>query len=433
MNYSFTKKHSRLFTLVLCFALLVSVLAGCGKDEPETTPSEENTPPGLVEVKPTDPTTAPTEDPSAAPLEAGTARVKSVELTVTSAPSATGKPIATLEQGDIVEIIKIENMFGVDYALIREGWVPVEFLEMGEFEEEPNDNPPEETKPQETVPPAATENIKGIVTGDVLNIRSEPNVDAKLVGTYVKGDAVTILETRDGWGRTNKGWISMTFVNSNGATTNQNNQTQNNQAQTNQTTTQDGTAYFVTGTTLNIRDEASINGDILGQYTQGDRVVITETSNGWGKTNKGWVSMEYLYKTGDKGTNGCNGIVTGNQLNVRTGPGTGYDGVDTLNAGARVTILQRITVDGKTWGCVKNGWISMEYVYVDGTKGDGAGIGAVIGDNLNIRSGPGTGYASVGSLNYGDNVEILAQFTIGETTWGCIDKGWISMDYVNMG
>ena len=31
------------------------------------------------------------------------------------------------------------------------------------------------------------------------------------------------------------------------------------------------------------------------------------------------------------------------------------------------------------------------------------------------------------------HAEILEQIKVGDMTWGCIDKGWISMDYVTMG
>jgi len=108
--------------------------------------------------------------------------------------------------------------------------------------------------------------------------------------------------------------------------------------------------------------------------------------------------------------------------------------VDTLNFGARVNILERITVGGTEWGCIKGGWISMEYVYVDGTQGAAAGTGTVNGDQVNVRSGPGTNFNSVGSKNTGDAVTVYAQFQIGQMTWGCIGNGqWIAMQFVNMG
>ena len=39
----------------------------------------------------------------------------------------------------------------------------------------------------------------------------------------------------------------------------------------------------------------------------------------------------------------------------------------------------------------------------------------------------------VGSYNSGDIVTILEQFTYNNVTWGCTNKGWISMQYVDTG
>lgn len=53
----------------------------------------------------------------------------------------------------------------------------------------------------------------GIVTADrKLNIREEPETIAEVVGDYDNGTVVSILETRDGWGRTDKGWIALDYV-----------------------------------------------------------------------------------------------------------------------------------------------------------------------------------------------------------------------------
>ena len=165
----------------------------------------------------------------------------------------------------------------------------------------------------------------------------------------------------------------------------------------------------------------------------GDRITILETSNGWGRTDKGWVSLNYVYQDGTTGTNTAKGIVTGTTLNVRSGPGINYNSVANYSNLTRVNILEQIKVGGTTWGCTKDGWISLDYVYIDGTTGEGAGTGTVSGSNVNIRSGPGTGYNIVGSYNRGDTVEIYAQFTFGNTKWGCTNKGWVSMDYVEVG
>ena len=434
MNYFLTKGYGRFITVPLVLFLILATLTGCQKKTPEaTTPStDDTTPPGLVEVKPTE--TEATEPPETTePENDNMATVIGPEqLNVRSSPSTGAKIIGYLDPGTQVEIIKTEPYMGVEWALIREGWVVLDHLETNSGSSTAPTTP-EETKPAETTPTGST--VKGTITVDGLNIRASASTTGAVKGTYNQGTVVTILETKNGWGRTDKGWISMQYVKTDSTTGTNNNTNTNNNTTTNNnntTTTQDGNTYFITASELNIRQSA-VNGAVIGSYVAGDKVVVNETSNGWGKTDKGWISMQYAYKTGSNGTNGCKGIVTGDTLNVRSGPGTGYGQVESLKYGTRVEILQRITIGNTTWGCIKNGWISMDYVYVDGTVGEGGGAAIITGDQLNIRSGPGTNYASVGTLNSGDEVNILAQFTINGKIWGCISKGWISMDYVGVG
>ena len=267
-----------------------------------------------------------------------------------------------------------------------------------------------------------------------MNIRKTPSKTADSVGKYVKGNQITILETNNGWGRTDKGWVSLNYVSFGGNTgANTNTGNTGNTTTNNTTTTTGGTKGVVTATQLNIRESAATTANRAGSYSYGDRITILETSNGWGRTDKGWVSLNYVYQDGTTGTNTAKGIVTGTTLNVRSGPGINYNSVANYSNLTRVNILEQIKVGGTTWGCTKDGWISLDYVYIDGTTGEGAGTGTVSGSNVNIRSGPGTGYNIVGSYNRGDTVEIYAQFTFGNTKWGCTNKGWVSMDYVEVG
>ena len=364
MNYFLTKRYSRLLALVLALCLVATMFTGCKKTEPEdTTPStEENLPGGLVEVKPTE--TEPPVTEATEPVNENMATVKD-QLTVRSSPSTGAKVLGYLDPGTKVEIIKTETYMGVEWALIREGWVVLDYLEtnLGSSAADPDDTTPEETKPADTEPGNTTK-ISGTVTANGLYIRKDPSPTGDVVGSYANGTKITILETKNGWGRTEKGWVSMTYVSTTGNTgnTNTNNNTTNNT--TTNTTTTDGATYFITASELNIRDSASANGNKVGTYVRGDKVVVTETSNGWGKTDKGWISMQYAYKNGDKGTNTAKGIVLGEGLNIRSGPGTGYEAVGSLSAGDEVDILAQFEVDGTYWGCIKNGWVCMDYVGV---------------------------------------------------------------------
>lgn len=45
-----------------------------------------------------------------------------------------------------------------------------------------------------------------------VNIRSGPGTGYGKVGAYPMGTVVDVLEARDGWGRTDKGWVSLTYL-----------------------------------------------------------------------------------------------------------------------------------------------------------------------------------------------------------------------------
>lgn len=52
--------------------------------------------------------------------------------------------------------------------------------------------------------------------------------------------------------------------------------------------------YKVTASALNIRSGAGTKYSVVGQYKKNTEVTITEQKSGWGKTNKGWISMQYV-------------------------------------------------------------------------------------------------------------------------------------------
>lgn len=207
---------------------------------------------------------------------------------------------------------------------------------------------------------------------------------------------------------------------------------------------QDSVNGTVTAGKLNIRQGAGSNYSTVGSYAEGTRVEILETKGEWGRTDKGWVNLAYV--TLDKSTTNNtttenattndeivsdgkttalgHGVVNLGTLNVRSGPGTNYEKVGTVGLGERYAYYQR----SGNWARIKDGWVSVNYFYLEGTTGDGAGTGKVSGSGLNIRSGPGKDYEKVGTLAQGDTVQILAQVN----SWGYTSKGWVSMSYIKM-
>ena len=437
MNFSKSVKLRKVLSLILIMTLMVTAFAGCKKtDNPGTTDDQPNVGPSLIETQPSESAPAPTETEPVV-INENSATVLS-QINVRSAPTTESVVTGTLFAGDKVEVSRREELGGVVWAYItspQSGWIVMEYVKMDIEPQAPagSDTTTPAGQNQPTAP-ADSQNTKGVITANGLNIREDASKNSKIVGNYSKGDIVTILEVKNGWGKTDKGWILMDYVNtgnSAGSTdTNKDDKKPAANAGNGSTTVQ--FKGIVTASELNIRSTPSTDGERVGSLKAGARVEILEKSGNWGRTKDGWISLDYVYQDGTTGKKTAKGIVTGDELNVRSGPGTAYGSVGSLKYGARVTILEQFTYNGTTWGCTKDGWIAMTYVFVDGTKNDDSQYATITGDELNIRSGPGTGYNSVGTLNEGDEVVVHFILEVGGTSWGNIDKGWICMDYVDL-
>lgn len=127
---------------------------------------------------------------------------------------------------------------------------------------------------------------------------------------------------------------------------------------------------------LRIRSGASTSYQRLGAYANGKQVHINAENNNWGKTNNGWICLDYTrridavsvsmpkqnYTTGTY-------VVNCSKLNVRTGPGTKYaiKGIKQLTPsaqkqggyvkGVRFTVKK---VSGN-WGLTPSGWVCLNY------------------------------------------------------------------------
>jgi uncharacterized protein YgiM (DUF1202 family) len=117
-----------------------------------------------------------------------------------------------------------------------------------------------------------------------------------------------------------------------------------------------------------------LNYTVVGYYGPQTAVTILETKtvsgSTWGRTDKGWISMDYVILDVAESVPEEPDVITGTVnvsdfLRVRSGPGTNYEIVGYLNPNERVTITETTVVDGMTWGKISSGWISMDYVIVD--------------------------------------------------------------------
>jgi len=311
---------------------------------------------------------------------------------------------------------------------------------------EPSTEAPTDAPTEAPTDPPATEapskSVMGTVTAAKLNIRKGAGSEYDQISTYFKNDRIEILETKDGWGRTDKGWVNLVYVNlDNAATDGNKNDKEDTPANTEKPNNQkdpvttdlvsDGktTAVgygVVTLETLNVRTGPGTNYDKINTVSLGNRYAYYQKSGNWVRIKHGWISTTYFYIEGTTGDGAGNGTITGTDLNIRTGPGTGFDKVGAYKQGDAVKILAQVN----GWGYTSKGWISMKYVEMEKSTTPSATTGkaTITGDKLNIRKDADIKSDSIGQYNKGDKVEILET----KNGWGRTDKGWISLQYVKM-
>ena len=309
MNFSFNRTLRKFLSVALVLIMMTTLFAGCKKTPaPETEPDlnlnlNESTPSSEIQNTPAETTQPPV-------INENTGTVTSV-LNIRSSPSTEATVIGTLYAGDKVEVSRREVVTGIDWAYIiapESGWIVMEFVEMdipSQQPVQPDTSTPAGSNPPAEEDPVNTTNIKAVVNANGLNIRSEASTDGKVQGAYNKGDVITIVETKNGWGRTNKGWVKMDYVNTNSTTvgtTNKDNEThKDTTTDTNTNITSNGsTTVILKGivkvTDLNLRSKGSTEGERLGNLTYGARVEILEKSDNWGRTKDGWICLDYIYQ-----------------------------------------------------------------------------------------------------------------------------------------
>lgn len=114
---------------------------------------------------------------------------------------------------------------------------------------------------------------------------------------------------------------------------------------------------------LNIRSGASTKYKIVGGYTYNTTVTITKQSGNWGKTNKGWICLDYVSKISSTSTTTTSmsktmTVIAKIGLNVRSGPGTNYKIVTAYPYNTKVTVLNTTG----NWARTNKGYMCLNYL-----------------------------------------------------------------------
>ncbi len=206
-----------------------------------------------------------------------------------------------------------------------------------------------------------------------------------------------------------------------------------------------------TTTAVNFRTGAGTGNSIIATLPAGTAVVVQESAgNGWYKViyngTTGYISGDYLKITSTASGAFGTGTVTASSVNFRSGASLDAGVIGALSNGTTVTIIgvngnwYQVQVNGQT------GYVSSDYVKVSGgsaapapsgnnggSQTSGGTAGTVKGDYVRMRSGPGTGYAILGTYNNGTALTINGT----ESGWTKVTlggvNGYIRSDYVAQG
>lgn len=303
----------------------------------------------------------------------------------------------------------------------------------------------------------------GVVNSTMnLKVRTGPGMTYNQINSLPTGTKVSIYEETTvagaSWGRIGEGqWVCLNYVTI--------------QSVASGSTSASGVMATVVNcaNAVNIRAAAGVGNALVGVAAVNSRIKIYETTDvsgvSWGRTDKGWVCMDYIKldgvlsdgNTGSTGTTttSVTATVTANSLNIRKNPTNTSEDIGDLKKGEKVTVLEKTveTTDKetKTWGKISKdgitGWINLAYTTLEDTNnntetpkdpavGSGVRTGKIInvpaGMNVNVRAAAGVNNTLVTSLPNGTAVKVYEQVDVNNATWAKIDQGWVYMYYIQL-
>lgn len=211
--------------------------------------------------------------------------------------------------------------------------------------------------------------------------------------------------------------------------------------------------YLIANGAVYVREGPGTGFSVLGVLYQGEIVPILAVSpdNAWWYANtrfgQGWVSNSGVTASNTSGISvrdpGPTGTAIAPVVNVRSGPGPTAAVVSQLRQGQQVFIIGRN--DDGTWLQIRTsgttGWVSATFMTATGVAAvtssslpvtADAPYGIVSVAFLNVRSGPGQNYSSLGRVAGGEILPIVARSS--DNAWYQVNTnvglGWVSAAYI---
>lgn len=271
------------------------------------------------------------------------------------------------------------------------------------------------TSTTQTSPPANnnSEATDATITATVLNVRTGPGTSYSKIGTLKQGDKIVITNVKNGWYEIDfnnkKAWVAGDYVKK---------QATEKPNENVETPTQTIVKAKVTATILNMRDQPSLNGNVIGKLEQNTTVEIQKEENNWAYITfgkyKGWVAGWFLEKEKKSNTEDTSIDNTDvpkvtllyDATNLRSGPSTSYSILDRGNKGDQFPIVStegdwyKILLPNKSEAYVA-GWIVTASNKLPPVQQEGV-ADLIKGKTFVID--PGHGGRDGGAVGYGNRI-----------------------------
>lgn len=217
----------------------------------------------------------------------GTVTINADGLRVRGGPSTDYRVVGVVSKGKEYQVASTEQDWLKIATEYGDVWVHKDYVQV-------NGSTTEET----SSPSTATEKkpvIKhGVITGNSLNVRVSPDTTSEVIGKLNTGTTVDILSQANDWTEISfqgkNAWVSSQYIQAG-----QKNKEEKQEAKT------ENSQGTITASSLNVREEPSLNGDIVGSVTMGEAFTILKEENNWinielSNGTTGWVASWYVNK-----------------------------------------------------------------------------------------------------------------------------------------
>lgn len=296
----------------------------------------------------------------------GSGTVTGSDVRMRKSASTSSSVLGVFEKGAAVSVTGVSgNWYAVSYNG-KSGYVSADYVKLGKAASTPAVSTPTDNNNTNST---AGSGMTGAIIGTYVNVRSGPGTNYSAVGNYSNGVVMNVYGAENGWYKVSykstTGFILAKYFRPT--------------ADTVYSSVKDGT---VNANSVRLRLGPSTDFSTVGMYSKNTAVKVSGESGDWYEVSingtYGFMSKDYIsIGSGSSQNTGSStapseelnttGIVTGNGVRMRGGPGTSYATVGYYDKGTKVVVT------GKTgsWYAVSynglSGYMSADYIRLSST------------------------------------------------------------------